>query len=168
MKTEVPDDAVIAATVAKLSAALLARGWTMAAAESCTGGWIAKCCTDRAGSSAWFERGFVSYSDAAKHDSLGVDAQVLQFAGAVSEAVVCEMTAGALEKGNGNLAVAVSGIAGPGGGTHFKPLGTVWIAWQQAGSEVRSAHYRLDGDRYAVRFQAVEAALQGLIELVRG
>ena len=137
-------------------------------AESCTGGWIAKICTDLPGSSLWFEQGFVTYSNHAKQTMLGVGEATLAEHGAVSEAVVCEMTAGALEKGNGNLAVAVSGIAGPGGGTHFKPLGTVWIAWQQAGSDVRSAHYRLDGDRYAVRFQAVEAALQGLIELVRG
>lgn len=137
-------------------------------AESCTGGWIAKICTDLPGSSLWFEQGFVTYSNHAKQTMLGVREATLAEHGAVSEAVVCEMTAGALETGSGSLAVAVSGIAGPGGGTHFKPVGSVWIAWQQAGSKVRSAHYQLEGDRDAVRFQAVEAALKGLIDLVRG
>jgi nicotinamide-nucleotide amidase len=136
-------------------------------AESCTGGWIAKICTDLPGSSGWFEQGFVTYSNRAKETMLGVSAETLSEHGAVSEAVVLEMAAGALEHGNGNLAVAISGIAGPGGGTHFKPLGTVWIAWQQKGSAATARRFHFDGDRAAVRFQAVEAALEGLIGLVQ-
>ena len=161
-------------------------------AESCTGGWIAKICTDLPGSSRWFEQGFVTYSNRAKESMLGVSAETLAAHGAVSEAVVREMVAGALEHGNGDLAVAVSGIAhtteqipgnladlpgvavavsgiaGPGGGTHFKPRGTVWIAWQSGDGEATARRFHFEGDRAAVRFQAVEAALQGLIELVRG
>lgn len=152
----------------RLSDYCIAQGRLLMTAESCTGGWIAKICTDLPGSSRWFEQGFLTYSNRAKESMLGVSAQTLSAHGAVSEAVVREMVAGALEHGNGDLAVAVSGIAGPGGGTHFKPRGTVWIAWQSGDGEATARRFHFEGDRAAVRFQAVEAALQGLIELVRG
>jgi nicotinamide-nucleotide amidase len=164
LKTEVPDDAVLAASVAKLSAALLARGWTMAAAESCTGGWIAKCCTDRAGSSAWFERGFVTYSNAAKRELLGVAGDVLERAGAVSEAVARSMAEGALRNSRAEVALAVTGIAGPDGGAPDKPVGTVWFGWAVAGEATLTVCRRFEGDREAVRRQAVRAALEGLLE----
>jgi nicotinamide-nucleotide amidase len=151
----------------RLSRSCLAQQQMLMTAESCTGGWIAKICTDLPGSSGWFEQGFVTYSNRAKETMLGVSAETLSEHGAVSEAVVLEMAAGALEHGNGNLAVAISGIAGPGGGTHFKPLGTVWIAWQHKGSAATARRFHFDGDRAAVRFQAVEAALEGLIGLVQ-
>ena len=151
----------------RLSRSCLAQQHMLMTAESCTGGWVAKICTDLPGSSGWFEQGFVTYSNRAKETMLGVSAETLSGHGAVSEAVVLEMAAGALEHGNGNLAVAISGIAGPGGGTHFKPLGTVWIAWQQKGSAATARRFHFDGDRAAVRFQAVEAALEGLIGLVQ-
>ncbi len=124
-----PDDAALAALVSILADGLQGRGLKLATAESCTGGWVAKCCTDRAGSSGWFERGFVTYSDEAKHDLLGVDAQVLQFAGAVSEAVVLQMASGAVSHSSADVSLAVTGIAGPDGGSEDKPVGTVWLAW---------------------------------------
>jgi len=136
-------------------------------AESCTGGWVAKICTDLPGSSRWFEQGFVTYSNRAKQTMLGVSAETLSEHGAVSEAVVCQMTAGALEHGNGDLAVAISGIAGPGGGTRLKPPGTVWIAWQQDGRDANARCFHFTGARDAIRYRAVETALEGLIELVR-
>ena len=157
----IPDDSSLEKRVRALAARLLEPGRRLATAESCTGGWIAKCCTDQPGSSAWFERGFVSYSDAAKHDSLGVDAQVLQFAGAVSEAVVRQMAAGALAHSAADVALAVTGIAGPDGGSEDKPVGTVWFAWDVAGT-VESECMVFAGDRDAVRRQAVAHALDGL------
>ncbi|MEJ2317039.1 MAG: nicotinamide-nucleotide amidohydrolase family protein [Gammaproteobacteria bacterium] len=151
----------------RLSEYCIAQHHMLMTAESCTGGWVAKVCTDLPGSSRWFEQGFVTYSNKAKQSMLGVSAQTLSQHGAVSGAVVREMVAGALEHGNGDLAVAISGIAGPGGGTHFKPRGTVWIAWQQEDGEATAQRFHFEGDRTAVRFQAVEAALKGLIELVQ-
>ena len=151
----------------RLSEYCIARQHMLMTAESCTGGWIAKICTDLPGSSSWFEQGFVTYSNRAKESMLGVSMKTLSEHGAVSEAVVREMVAGALKYGNGDLAVAVSGIAGPGGGTHSKPTGTVWIAWQQGNGDATARRFQFKGDRAAVRFQAVEAALKGLIELVR-
>ena len=162
MATEaIPGDKAFRQLVDALAVRLAGRGWTLATAESCTGGWIAKCCTDQPGSSAWFERGFVSYSDAAKHDALGVDAQVLQFAGAVSEAVVRQMAAGALAHSAADVALAVTGIAGPDGGSEDKPVGTVWFAWDVAGT-VESECMVFAGDRDAVRRQTVAHALDGL------
>ena len=157
----IPDDSSLEKRVRALAARLLEQGRRLATAESCTGGWIAKCCTDQPGSSAWFERGFVSYSDAAKHDALGVDAQVLQFAGAVSEAVARQMAAGALAHSAGDVALAVTGIDGPDGGSEEKPVGTVWFAWDVAGT-VESECMVFAGDRDAVRRQAVAHALDGL------
>lgn len=133
-------------------------------AESCTGGWIAKVLTDIPGSSAWFDRGFVTYSNAAKQDMLGVSATTLADHGAVSQAVVSEMAAGALSHSHAQLAVAVSGIAGPDGGSEDKPVGTVWLAWRRQGQVCRVARHLFAGDRDAVRYQAVEMALQGLLD----
>lgn len=146
--------------------ALLARGWLFASAESCTGGGIAAALTDIAGSSQWFDRGFVTYSNQAKQDMLGVCAQTLFKHGAVSEATVREMVTGALAQSRAQVAVAVSGIAGPGGATPGKPVGTVCLAWQMTGTEpvVRTEHFA--GDRAAVRAQTVESALQGVLELL--
>ena len=157
----IPDDSALQIRVRALAGRLLESGRRFAAAESCTGGWIAKCCTDQPGSSAWFERGFVTYSDAAKHDALGVDAQVLQFAGAVSEAVARQMASGALAHSAADVALAVTGIAGPDGGSEEKPVGTVWFAWDVAGA-VESECVVFAGGRDAVRRQAVAHALDGL------
>ena len=157
----IPDDSALEKRVRALAARLLEQGRRLATAESCTGGWIAKCCTDQPGSSAWFERGFVTYSDAAKHDALGVDAQVLQFAGAVSEAVARQMASGALTHSAADAALAVTGIAGPDGGSEEKPVGTVWFAWDVAGT-VESECVVFAGDRDAVRRQAVAHALDRL------
>jgi nicotinamide-nucleotide amidase len=140
------------------------RGWMAATAESCTGGWIAKCMTDVAGSSAWFDRGFVTYSNAAKQEMLGVDAAVLESEGAVSEATVAAMVRGALAHSRADIAVAVSGIAGPGGGRPGKPVGTVCFAWATRDGLQRLATCHFEGDREAVRRQSVAHALQGLLD----
>lgn len=132
-------------------------------AESCTGGWIAKCCTDMAGSSAWFERGFVTYSNAAKQDMLGVQSATLAQYGAVSEAVTAEMALGSLQYSRAQLALSVSGIAGPGGGTADKPVGTVCFGWVLVGGKVFTETCHFSGERDAVRLQAVEHALQGVL-----
>lgn len=132
-------------------------------AESCTGGGIAEAITDIPGSSGWFDRGFVSYSNEAKRDMLGVSPQTLEREGAVSKAVVLEMAKGAIEHSQGHVSVAVSGIAGPDGGTADKPVGTVWIAWGQKLGYAEASCFHFEGDRAAVRRQTVEAALQGII-----
>ena len=152
--------------VLQLSQRLLDREKRVAAAESCTAGWIAKSLTDPAGSSAWFERGFVTYSNEAKEEMLGVQQQTLMNHGAVSEATVQEMVTGALENSRADLAVAVSGIAGPSGGTAEKPVGLVWFGWQCRGEQPQSASHIFDGDREAVRAQTVVVALQGLSRMV--
>ena len=141
-------------------------GWRIATAESCTGGLIAAACTQLAGSSDWFERGFVTYSNAAKTDLLGVDATVIEAQGAVSEAVARAMVQGALRRAPVDLAVAVTGIAGPGGAVPGKPVGTVWLAWGTAAG-VRTELLQLGGDRDAVRGKSVHAALQRLTEAAR-
>ncbi len=140
------------------------RGWTVATAESCTGGWIAKCLTDIAGSSAWFERGFVTYRNAAKQELLGVDRTVLDTEGAVSEATVAAMVRGALEHSRADIAVAVSGIAGPGGARPGKPVGTVCFAWATRTGQPHVVTCQFEGDRDAVRRQSVVHALQGLLD----
>ncbi len=144
-------------------------GWRVATAESCTGGWIAKLLTDLPGSSRWYERGWVTYSNAAKQAELGVAAALLETHGAVSREVVLAMAGGALSRAGSNLAVAVSGIAGPTGATPGKPVGTVWIGWAwRVGDDVRSraAHHLLAGDRDDVRRQTALLALEGLLNLV--
>ncbi|CAD5373159.1 Competence/damage-inducible protein CinA [Rubrivivax sp. A210] len=152
--------------VARLAEALLARGWRIATAESCTGGLIAAACTARAGSSDWFERGFVTYSNAAKTELLGVDAALIAAHGAVSEEVAQAMVGGALQRAPVQLAVAVTGIAGPGGAVPGKPVGTVWLAWGAAkGIQAECLH--LPGDRDAVRAATVAVALRRLAEAAR-
>lgn len=151
--------------------ALKAAGWTMATAESCTGGGIAAAVTDIAGSSEWLDSGFVTYSNAAKMRLLGVSASVLAEHGAVSEATVRAMAEGVLARSPVNIAVAVSGIAGPDGGSADKPVGTVWFAWarREPGSDVvaiDAARHVLDGDRAAVRAATVKTALEGILERV--
>lgn len=147
---------------AELGRCLQASANRLVTAESCTGGWIAKCITDIAGSSAWLERGFVTYSNEAKQEMLGVGADTLAQHGAVSEPVAREMAAGALAHSRATLAVAVSGVAGPGGGTPAKPVGTVCFGWARAG-RVASETCRFAGDRDQVRQQSVAHALRVLI-----
>ena len=149
--------------VTALADALRGRGWKLATAESCTGGLIAAACTALAGSSDWFERGFVTYSNAAKAELLGVDAALIAAQGAVSEPVARAMAAGALARAPVQVAVAVTGIAGPGGAVPGKPVGTVWLAWGTAAA-VHAERLQLDGDRGAVRAGTVHAALRRLNE----
>ena len=154
------------ALVGELAIQLQRRGWWLACAESCTGGGIAAALTDVAGSSAWFDRGFVTYSNLAKTEMLGVSAATLERFGAVSCETVSEMAAGALEFSRAQLSVAVSGIAGPGGGTPGRPVGTVWLAWAgEHGIETRREVF--SGDRLAVRAATVDCALSGLLERAR-
>ena len=154
--------------VLALGAALRARGWRLATAESCTGGLIAAACTAVAGSSDWFERGFVTYSNEAKVESLGVDPALLAAHGAVSEEVACAMAAGALAHARAELAVAVTGIAGPGGGTPDKPVGLVWLALARRGGGAPVAErLQLDGDRATVRGRTVARALAALLAAAR-
>jgi nicotinamide-nucleotide amidase len=151
---------VLEALAAALGAELLRRDWTLATAESCTGGWAAQAITAVAGSSAWFERGFVTYSNEAKTEMLGVRPDTLARFGAVSEETVCEMASGVLRNSHAQAAFAISGIAGPGGGSASKPVGTVCFAWATTGRPVRLATRRFDGDRRMVRIQAVEYAFR--------
>jgi nicotinamide-nucleotide amidase len=161
-RREPPSDAVLAALARSLGDALLARGWRSAAAESCTGGWVAKAMTDIPGSSRWFGTGFVTYANDAKTRELGVPESLLAAHGAVSEPVAAAMAAGVRQRAGADVAVAVSGIAGPGGGTAEKPVGTVWFAWAFP-EGVRSECRVFSGDREDVRRQAVAHALEGLI-----
>jgi len=151
--------------VVRLAQVLTARGAMLATAESCTGGLIAAACTDLAGSSAWFERGFVTYSNAAKTDMLGVDATSIARHGAVSEPVARAMVQGAVARSAARFAIAVTGVAGPGGGTPDKPVGTVWFGWSLDG-RVHSARSCFDGDRAAVRAATVHHALERLLQLI--
>lgn len=150
----------------RLGAVLSRHRLMLVTAESCTGGGIAAAVTSVAGSSAWFERGFVTYSNLAKREQLGVPEATLLAHGAVSEAAVREMAAGALRHSAAQVAVAVSGIAGPGGGSPDKPVGMVCLAWGGAGAPVRSETRHFQGDRAAVQRQSVAAALAGVIDLV--
>ncbi|WP_420712389.1 nicotinamide-nucleotide amidase [Niveibacterium sp. 24ML] len=143
---------------------LAGRELKLATAESCTGGWLAEVITATSGSSSWFDRGWVTYSNESKQEMLGVRADTLAAHGAVSEAVVREMAEGALARSAASRAIAVSGIAGPSGGTPEKPVGTVWIAWAHADGETRTEHHCFAGDREAVRRQTVVRALSGLLE----
>ena len=154
-------------TVAALSRALLARHESLATAESCTGGWVAKACTDLAGSSGWFERGLVTYSNASKQELLDVSAQTLDQYGAVSEQTVHEMVRGILRHSHAQWGLAISGIAGPDGGSASKPIGTVWIARAGPGGWLVKRSYWFDGERDEVRLQAVETALRVLCDRLR-
>ena len=140
----------------------------LTAAESCTGGMVAAALTDIAGSSAWFERGFVTYSNEAKTELLGVPADVIAAHGAVSEPVARAMADGALRASRAQVAVSITGIAGPGGGSDDKPVGTVVFGWARAGSVTRVETMRFDGDRAAVRAQATAHALSGVLKLLDG
>lgn len=151
---------------AQVGALLKAHGMMLATAESCTGGGIAQALTDISGSSAWFERGFVTYANAAKIEMLGVRQSTLDAYGAVSEATVREMAAGALQHSYAHIAVAVSGVAGPTGGTPEKPVGTVWFGWALRDGEVHARLHHLPGDRATVRQQSVQIALQGVLNLL--
>ncbi len=185
-----PAEAETARMVETLAAQLLARGWMLATAESCTGGLIAAACTDLAGSSTWFERGFVTYSNAAKAQMLGIDAALISQHGAVSELVARAMAQGALQHAHAQVALAVTGVAGPGGGSADKPVGTVWFAWAlpaqtsgasapDAGADLaggvsapaqapalQSEVMHFEGDRAAVRQATLHHSLRRLLELL--
>jgi nicotinamide-nucleotide amidase len=154
------------ALVEAVAGLLLRKGWLLSTAESCTGGLIAAACTELAGSSAWFERGFITYSNAAKTEVLGVDAALIDTHGAVSEPVARAMAVGAIARSApSRAAVSVTGIAGPTGGTPEKPVGTVWFGWSVDG-QLRTERRRFDGDRATVRAATVHYALQTLAGLL--
>jgi nicotinamide-nucleotide amidase len=158
----IPDDAALLGLAAEVARDVERHTLMLVTAESCTGGWIAKVLTDLPGSSAWFAAGVVTYSYEAKEALLGVNPRTLEQTGAVSEETVLEMVSGALARFGAGLAVAVTGIAGPSGGTPDKPVGTVWIGWKRRGGLARAQLFRFPGDREAVRRQTVAAALIGV------
>lgn len=160
--SSVPTDAELRVLAQAVAEELMSRHLMLVTAESCTGGWIAKTLTDLPGSSAWFEAGLVTYSYEAKQALLGVDPRTLEHTGAVSEETAQEMVSGAQARFGAGVAVAVTGIAGPGGATPGKPVGTVWIAWKRRGGYAYARLFHFDGDREAVRRQTVAAALVGL------
>jgi nicotinamide-nucleotide amidase len=151
---------------AKLGERLQARGMVLVTAESCTGGWIAQAVTSVSGSSGWFERGFVAYSNDAKRELLGVRAETLLRHGAVSEEAAREMALGALARSRASLSIAVTGVAGPAGGTAAKPVGMVCFAWATGPGAARSETRRFSGNRESVRRQSVARALEGAIEVL--
>jgi len=152
----------------ELGQRLRTRQLMLATAESCTGGWVSKVVTDIPGSSSWFDRGFVTYSNGAKQDMLGVSAAAISDHGAVSKEVALEMAQGALAHSSAGVAIAVTGIAGPDGGTEDKPVGTVCFAWALEGQEPSSQRVQFAGDRNEVRHQSVRLALERLLELIAG
>lgn len=164
--TPVPTDATLRALAESVGEMLRERGQVLATGESCTGGWIAKLLTDVAGSSGWFDGAAVTYGNDAKRSLLGVSAATLRRDGAVSQACALEMVAGALAGFGASIAVAVTGIAGPGGGTADKPVGTVWIAWGRRGGSASAQRFHFEGDRDAVRRRTVVAALQGVAKML--
>ncbi|MBV8157593.1 MAG: CinA family protein [Dyella sp.] len=164
MSLPVPTDAELKELAEQIAAAALRQRLMLVTAESCTGGWIAKTLTDLAGSSAWFDAGVVTYSYEAKEALLGVNPRTLERTGAVSEETALEMVSGALARFGAGMAVAVTGIAGPSGGTAEKPVGTVWIGWKRRGGYAHARLFHFDGDREAVRRQTVAAALNGVIK----
>ena len=153
---------------AELGEKLRARGWMLATAESCTGGWVGQLITALPGSSYQCERGFITYANIAKQEMLGVPAETLDTYGAVSEETACAMAAGAMKHSHAQATLAISGIAGPGGGTPQKPVGLVCYGWALADGTLLSSTCRLDGDREEIRSRAVAAAMRGLIELMSG
>ncbi|HET6546446.1 MAG TPA: CinA family protein [Rhodanobacteraceae bacterium] len=158
----VPTDEALRALAADVADCVQRQRLMLVTAESCTGGWIAKTLTDLPGSSAWFDAGVVAYSYEAKEALLGVNPRTLERIGAVSEETVLEMVAGALARFGSGVAVAVTGIAGPTGGTADKPVGTVWIGWKRRGGYAHAQLFQFGGDREAVRRQTVAAALTGI------
>lgn len=157
------DDTALATLARQLGRTLELRGLNLVTAESCTGGWISKLLTDIPGSSGWFECGLVTYSNTAKQSLLGVSDATLAEHGAVSEATVAAMACGALRHGPARCSIAVSGVAGPGGGSPDKPVGTVWLGWALA-DIVGTEHHLFAGDRDAIRRQAVSRSLSGLLD----
>lgn len=164
MTLSVPTDAELKALAEQVATAAQQRRLMLVTAESCTGGWIAKALTDLPGSSAWFDAGVVTYSYEAKQALLGVNPRTLERTGAVSEETALEMVSGALSRFGAGMAVAVTGIAGPSGGTPDKPVGTVWIGWKRRGGYAHATLFHFQGDREAVRRQTVAAALKGVIK----
>lgn len=162
----IPTDAQLLELARTAAAAVLHKRLMLVTAESCTGGWIAKALTDLPGSSAWFHAGVVTYSYEAKEALLGVNPHTLEHAGAVSEETALEMVSGALARLGAGVAVAVTGIAGPTGGTTDKPVGTVWISWKRRGGYAQAQVFQFSGDREAVRRQTVAAALNGLCQIL--
>lgn len=152
---------------AEVGEALRARGWMLATAESCTGGGVAECVTRTAGSSAWFDRGFVTYTNDAKLELLGVRIHTLDNHGAVSEETAREMAEGALRESGAHVALALTGIAGPGGGSTAKPVGLVCFGWSRLDGPTLTARHHFEGDRANIRRQAIVIALQGVIDLAR-
>lgn len=161
------DESRLASLVADLSRALRDRGWCCVTAESCTGGGVAQALTDLPGSSDWFERGFVTYSNESKQEMLGMSAETIARFGAVSEETAREMAEGALRHGRGQVAVAVTGVAGPSGGSADKPVGTVVFAWAVRDDGTTTRVRRFDGDRGDVRNASVVQALEGLLARLR-
>ena len=163
---EIPTESRLRELARELGASLQSGGRMLASAESCTGGWLAKIITDLPGSSAWFSASVVSYSNQAKQSLLGVSAQTLETFGAVSGETVKEMLDGVFAHTDADIAVSISGIAGPDGGSAEKPVGLVWFGWGIRGESAATASYVFDGDREAVRKQAVAMALQKLLDKV--
>ena len=157
-------DAALITLSQQLGEALSERGLTLVTAESCTGGWVAEVVTDTAGSSGWFERGFVTYSNQAKTDMLGVRTDTLESFGAVSVETALEMAAGAIAHSTADWAIAITGIAGPGGGSSLKPVGTVCFGWCRRGGTPVSETMHFPGERRTIRQQAVVHALRGLLQ----
>lgn len=158
----------MSAAAQSLAHVLLASSARVATAESCTGGWVAKCLTDLPGSSQWFECGWVTYSNAAKQGQLGVPGALIEQNGAVSQPVVMAMALGALERSGADYALAVTGIAGPGGGSAQKPVGTVWLGWAVRQGEVLTHCATMTGHREAIRRAAVLQAVMGMTKMVAG
>lgn len=161
-------DKELRTAVDELAEALVARGWRLATAESCTGGWVAKCCTDVAGSSAWFDSGFVAYSYDAKVAQLGVIRADLEEHGAVSEQIAAQMALGARSRSGAELTLSATGIAGPGGGLPGKPVGLVCFGWSVRGGILATDHRVFEGDREQVRRQTVTHALRGALDVLPG
>lgn len=160
------DDSTLHTLAEQIAVEFSRRGATLVTAESCSGGWIAKTLTDVAGSSSWFECGVVAYSYEAKEALLGVRPETLEEHGAVSRETAIEMVSGALARYGATVAVAVTGIAGPSGGTADKPVGTVWVSWKRRGGYAQAELFHFDGDRDAVRRQTVAAALAGVRKIL--
>lgn len=161
-----PLGAQVASTVERVAATLREKSWMLCTAESCTGGWLAKVCTDLRGSSDWFYGGFVSYSYPAKEQQLGVIHEDLVAHGAVSEEIASQMALGARRASGANIAVSMTGIAGPGGGMPSKPVGLVCFGWSVSGGRIATASERFPGDRAEVRLRTVLRALEGILEVL--
>ena len=162
------DDSTLQDLAIKIGSALARQGLMLASAESCTGGWLGQTITSIAGSSAWYERGFITYTDISKREMLGVSSTTLEQYGAVSEEIAYEMAEGAIARSHAQVSVAVTGIAGPGGGTAKKPVGMICFAWIIKDGLARTETRYFSGSREEIRQQAVAGALQGVIDLLHG